>query len=331
MSTRTAPTPAATVSSSRALPAPTVVPFAHPQGCRSYLVADGAARRALAIDPHLDLVDELEQRLRSEGWTLDYVLDTHTHADHPSGSAALAARFGSVRVAHALAHHRGVALHPEDGQELDLGALRARVLHAPGHTPDHLVVVVGNELFTGDTLLIGGVARTDFLGGDAGTLFDTLQRLLAELGDETVVHPGHDYAGRTESTLGAERRDNPWLALRERTAFVRALTANPPPRPTNMDDLLGLNREGHPIPAALPAAELVGALAGEGATRVVDVRTGSSSRASACVARARSRCTSSCTAPTRCAPRRPRACSCAAPVRAPRRRGAPSSAWAWAA
>jgi len=251
-----------------------VVPFPHPQGCRSYLAADVTAKRALAIDPHLDLVGELEARVRREGWTLDYVLDTHTHADHPSGSGELARRLSSVRLAHELAHHRGVARHPADGEELALGRLKARVLHAPGHTPDHLVLELGGVLFSGDTLLIGGVARTDFLGGDAGQLFDSLQRLTKLLPPETVLYPGHDYEGRVQSTLGEELRSNPWLALRERESFARELSKGAPPRPANMDDLLRLNREGTPLPQTLPAGELVARLSGGGAASVIDVRTG---------------------------------------------------------
>jgi len=253
---------------------PRIVALTHPQGCRSYLVADPASGRALAIDPHLDLVDRLEREVREAGWTLAHVLDTHTHADHPSGSAALAARLGAERVAHAKARHRGVARHPEDGEELPLGELSVRVLHAPGHTPDHLVVAVGEHLFAGDTLLIGSVARTDFLGGDAGQLFDTLQRLLGAFDGRTVLHPGHDYQGRMHSTLDEERRTNPWLAETDREAFVRALTAGAPPRPANMDALLRLNREGEPIPTARVAAEVAPDLAQGQISSLIDVRTG---------------------------------------------------------
>ena len=75
-----------------------VVTFAHPQGCRGYLIADAASKEALALDPHLDLVNNMAERLAAEGWTLRAVVDTHTHADHPSGAGALAARFNSVRM-----------------------------------------------------------------------------------------------------------------------------------------------------------------------------------------------------------------------------------------
>ncbi|MBL8841291.1 MAG: MBL fold metallo-hydrolase [Planctomycetes bacterium] len=255
-----------------------IVPFLHPQGCRTWLVADRPSRRALVVDPHADFVAALVERLHAEQWTLAWVVDTHTHADHPSGSAALAIRTQATRVAHPAARHRGVPRTPADGESLELGGQRARILHAPGHTPDSLVVVIGDALFAGDTLLIDGVARADFLGGDARALHDTLQRLLRELPDATRLFPGHDYAGRVESTLGEQKRSNPWLAERDREAFAVALSADPPPRPANMDELLRLNRDGTPIAAALPAAELVAPLAQPTAS-VVDVRTGAEFRA----------------------------------------------------
>ena len=259
---------------SAAASAPEIVTLAHPQGCRSYLVADPASGRTLAIDPHLDHVDELERRVRAAGWTLAFVLDTHTHADHPSGSAALAARLGAVRLAHEKAHHRGVAQHPADGETLALGTFEAKILHAPGHTPDHLVVAVGEHLFAGDTLLIGSVARTDFLGGDPRQLFDTLQRLVQLFPGRMVLHPGHDYQGRLQSTLAEELVANPWLKERDREAFATKLSAGAPPRPANMDALLRLNKEGVAIPGARPAAELASELAQGSAASVIDVRTG---------------------------------------------------------
>jgi glyoxylase-like metal-dependent hydrolase (beta-lactamase superfamily II)/rhodanese-related sulfurtransferase len=251
-----------------------VVPFLHPQGCRTYLLADPASKQAAALDVHLDLVDEVAARVREEGWTLPYVIDSHTHADHPSGAGALAPRFGSTRIAHAAGEHVGVTRHPADGETIHVGDTPLTIRHAPGHTPDHIVLRTDRALFSGDTLLIGAVARTDFLGGDAGQLFDTLRALLADLPDETVLYPGHDYQGRAESTIGAERAGNPWLQISDRAAFVEQLTANPPTRPANMDDLLRLNREGVEIPEVVSAAETIERVRGGGAISVIDVRTG---------------------------------------------------------
>lgn len=258
----------------RAIGAFDVVPFAHPQGCRGYLLADRISKEALGLDVHLDVVQDMAERVKTEGWTLRYVVDTHTHADHPSGSRDLAARFNASRVAHDKGHHAGVTINPNDGDVLRLGNATVTVRHAPGHTPDHMVLLTDGLFFSGDSLFIGGVARTDFLGGDAGQLFDSLRSLLAKLPDETVLFPGHDYQGRTDSTVGREKRENAWLRIQDRTEFVRKLTANPPPKPANMDDLLRLNREGVDIPETLSATEASRLVAAGGARSVIDVRTG---------------------------------------------------------
>ncbi len=252
----------------------TVVTLAHPQGCRTYLLVDPESEQALALDVHLDLVEEVVATVSERGWKLAYVVDSHTHADHPSGSAAVADRLGATRVAHEASDHAGVSRHPADGDALHLGDAEITVLHAPGHTPDHVVLRTDAAVFSCDTLLIGAVARTDFLGGDAGQLFDSLHRVFDKLPDQTVVFPGHDYAGKLQTTLGDERRDNPWLALTDRQQFVNALTANKPPRPANMDDLLRLNREGKEIPASMTAAGAVELVRAGGAKSVIDVRTG---------------------------------------------------------
>jgi glyoxylase-like metal-dependent hydrolase (beta-lactamase superfamily II)/rhodanese-related sulfurtransferase len=251
-----------------------VVPFAHPQGCRGYLLADTASKEALALDVHLDSVHDTAERIKAEGWTLRTVVDTHTHADHPSGAGELAALFDATRVAHEKANHAGVTLNPKDGEEIKLGETVVTVRHAPGHTPDHMALVADGALFSGDSLFIGGVARTDFLGGDAGLLFDSVHKLLADLPETAVLFPGHDYEGRIQSTLADENAGNPWLQISDRAAFVQNLTANPPPRPANMDDLLRLNREGVDIPASIAAAEAIQQVSAGGAVSVIDVRTG---------------------------------------------------------
>jgi glyoxylase-like metal-dependent hydrolase (beta-lactamase superfamily II) len=251
-----------------------VVPFSHPQGCQGYLIADTSSKEALALDVHLDLVHDTIERLKAEGWNLRYVIDTHTHADHPSGAGSIASQIGCVRAAHEKANHVGVTLNPKDGEQLDLGRSKITVRHAPGHTPDLMVLVAEGAMFSGDSLLIGSVARTDFLGGDAGQLFDSIHALLTDLPDETVLFPGHDYKDRVSSTLGEEKKDNPWLQITDRKEFVRNLIANPPPRPANMDDLLRLNREGVNIDPTITATEAIAFVKKGGAVSVIDVRTG---------------------------------------------------------
>ncbi len=251
-----------------------VVPFAHPQGCRGYLLVDASSKQVLAIDVHLDLVYDMARRVRDEGWDLRYVIDTHTHADHPSGAADLAEQFGATRMTHEKALHAGVDVHPEDGETITLGGSTIGFRYMPGHTPDSMGVVIDGAIFTGDSLLIGGVARTDFTGGDAGAIYDSIHALVDTLPGETLVFPAHDYRDRVKTSLGDEKKSNAWLQLGDRETFVEKLTANSPPRPANMDDLLRLNREGVNIPETIPAAEAVAIITAGGAGSVIDVRTG---------------------------------------------------------
>ena len=248
--------------------------FVHPQGCRGYLVKDSKSKNAIAIDIHLDHVDEVTSEIKDDGIELKYILDTHTHADHPSGAGDLHSTFSSAtRVAHKKANHSGVTLNPENGDTLELGESKITVHHAPGHTPDHMVLLTDKAMFTGDTLLIGSIARTDFLGGDAGELFDTLQKLLKDSPEDRIVFPGHDYKGKDESTVGKEKAENSWLQIADRAEFIKKLTANPPPRPANMDALLKLNREGVNIPKTISIAETIESIKNGNVSNVIDVRT----------------------------------------------------------
>jgi glyoxylase-like metal-dependent hydrolase (beta-lactamase superfamily II)/rhodanese-related sulfurtransferase len=251
-----------------------VVPFAHPQGCRGYILVDQSSKEALVLDVHLDLVHEMVQRIKDEGWKLCYVVDTHTHADHPSGAAAVASYFDCTRMTHEKAIHVGVTAHPKDGEQINIGESAITVRYTPGHTPDSMSLVIDGAIFSGDSLLIGGVARTDFIGGDAGELFDSIHALLADLPEATIVFPAHDYQDRISSTLGQEKTTNPWVQISGRETFVEKLTANPPPKPANMDDLLRLNRQGVNIPASISADEASHLVTTGGAGSVIDVRTG---------------------------------------------------------
>ncbi|MGE0713194.1 MAG: rhodanese-like domain-containing protein [Planctomycetota bacterium] len=239
-------------------------------GCVAYLITDVATRQALVVDPRLDQVEELRRMLREGGATLKLVVDTHTHADHLTGARRLAEREGAELLAHVQSKLQGQTRRVRGGDVLELGASKVQVLDAAGHTPDSLALLVGEHLFTGDSLFVGGAGRTDFMGGSAAELFDTFRRFEA-LPDATVVHPGHDYTNHPESTIGHEKEHNPLLAEHDRDRLVARLHVKGNP-PAHMAEILRFNL-GHEAESPTLAVKDLAALreAGGGPT-IVDVR-----------------------------------------------------------
>jgi glyoxylase-like metal-dependent hydrolase (beta-lactamase superfamily II) len=249
----------------------TVETFRAPDdGCLAYLVVDEASRTAVAIDPRLDQVDRFVDALAARNVRLAYALDTHTHADHLSGVRRLARRTGGTVLAHQASKLGGAARRVGGGETFALGETTVTVLDAPGHTPDSLALLVEGHLFTGDALFSGGAGRTDFMGGSASDLFDTL-RTFEALPDTTVVHPGHDYVGRAVTTIGEEKAQNPLLRERDRETFVGRLSERRSP-PANMAAILRHNLGEADAPIVAPA-ELQARLDGDAPPFLLDVRT----------------------------------------------------------
>jgi glyoxylase-like metal-dependent hydrolase (beta-lactamase superfamily II)/rhodanese-related sulfurtransferase len=236
--------------------------------CRSYLVECPRSRAALLVDPVLDDVEAASAIVEREGLRLRAVVDTHTHADHPSGAAVLAERFSVPYALHEATTCRRATERLADGRALEVGDLRVEVLHTPGHTQDSVTLRCGRDLLTGDFLFLAqeGAGRLDLPGGDPGVHWDSLRRLSA-LGDDLRVLPGHDYHGLTDSTLGEERRRNPRFQRITREEYVAWQRAVAAPTPDWMLDVIAANlgtaeahgaHHGRPIPSpvpGLPAAE----------------------------------------------------------------------------
>lgn len=190
----------------------------------TYLLADPDTHEALLIDPVLEEVERYVALLAELGLTLLYTVETHVHADHVTAGGALRERLGSRSVVHADGGAACADRLVRDGDVVAVGSVRLEVRETPGHTDGCVSYVMGDRVFTGDALLIGGCGRTDFQGGDAGKLYDSLHRQIFSLPPETLVYPGHDYKGRTVSTVGEELANNARLgAGRTRAAFVELM------------------------------------------------------------------------------------------------------------
>jgi hydroxyacylglutathione hydrolase len=227
-------------------------------GCASYLVGDEGAGHAVVVDPAYAIEQYLEAA-KHHKVDLKRVLETHTHADHVSGHG----RF-------ALEHGLPVAIHPaaepeyefealEDGAEIELGQVAIRVIHTPGHRPEHCAFAVIDRsradepwlTLTGDSLFVGDAARPDLASEareGAQGLYRSLQRLL-ELPDGVEVYPGHvagslcgaGMSSKASTTIGFERRFNHRLTLPNEEEFVSEF-ADPGLRPPNMDRIVAINK-----------------------------------------------------------------------------------------
>ena len=210
--------------------------------CKTYLVGCDRTRKAALIDPVKGRVDRYLAILTYHHCTLEYVIDTHTHADHRTGTWDLHELTEAPVVMHRQAPAPHVDLHVIDGESLALGDGSLHVLHTPGHTEDGISVYAQDRVFTGDTLLIHGTGRADFAGGDPGAQYDSIVDKLFGLPDEMLVFPAHDYRGHTHSTIGKERNTNPRIAGRTREAYIDLMNNLGLPPPDKIQEALQSNQ-----------------------------------------------------------------------------------------
>lgn len=228
----------------------------------SYVVADPASNTCAVIDSLLDYdaasgrtstasADKMIAFIKAQGLTVDWIIDTHVHADHLTaapyirkavgGRTGIGEHIATVQKVFGELFNEGQSFHTDgsqfdhlfkDGETYKVGTLEARAIHTPGHTPACMSHVIGDAVFVGDTLFMPdyGSARCDFPGGDAGILFDSIQKLYA-LPDETRMFLCHDYKapGRDEyaweTTVGEQKRSNKHVkADTPREEFVKMRT-----------------------------------------------------------------------------------------------------------
>ena len=215
-------------------------------GCASYLIGDGDS--AVVVDPSFRIDQYLD-----EGVRIERVLETHTHADHVSGHGRFALEHGVPVAIHSLAEAEYEHEPLADGDEIRVGDVTIRVLHTPGHRPEHCAFVVDDKLvLTGDSLFVGDAARPDLAVAaveGAQELFGSLKKIAA-LGDGVAVYPGHvagslcggNMSTERSSTIGRERATNDKLDFRDMQDFVMVSASVSSPRPPTTERVVALNR-----------------------------------------------------------------------------------------
>ena len=194
-----------------------------------YILSSPSNKQALVIDPAGN-EEQIVGRINQKDLNLKYIVNTHGHADHTCGNAKLKELTGAMIVMHEEddrifnsprgqehARQMGFTISPpadifiKDNDDIVAGDISLKVIHTPGHSPGGVCLLGDGNLFTGDTLFVGAVGRTDLPGASFSQFMNSINGRLLTLPDETVVWPGHDYGDRPFSNIGIEKRTNPWL------------------------------------------------------------------------------------------------------------------------
>lgn len=194
----------------------------------SYLVACGKTKEALVIDPAGD-IDAIIAEAAKEGFRILRIVNTHGHVDHIMGNAELKKKTNASITIHEGDADLIAAVPPlklqlfnaeaspppdttvKDNDIITVGEGRIGVVHTPGHTPGSVCLHLDGYLFTGDTLFVEGVGRTDLPGGSWSQLFKSITEQVFSFPDDTIIMPGHNYGPRPSSTVGDEKRNNPYV------------------------------------------------------------------------------------------------------------------------
>ncbi|TCT19349.1 glyoxylase-like metal-dependent hydrolase (beta-lactamase superfamily II) [Melghiribacillus thermohalophilus] len=226
----------------------------------SYLLGCGSLSQGVVVDPLEDEVDIYIEEAKKLGMNIVYVIDTHLHADHVSGAKKLVEKTGAQYILHQSADTSYDFTPVQDGDELMAGNTKLTFLHTPGHTPEHISVVVtdttrGDQpwfVLTGHTLMVGDAGRTELASSieeGAKDLFESLKKLTS-LEDHIEVYPGafsgsvcgRKLSGKPSSTIGFEKRFNHALQIGNKEEFIDYMTKDVPPRPDNFKEIRKKNQ-----------------------------------------------------------------------------------------
>jgi sulfur dioxygenase len=222
----------------------------------TYVLFDQNTREALIIDPVDEQIERDLATLREYGLQLRWAVETHAHADHITSAGKLAELAGATTAAPAGCAIGTAAMQLQDGDTLSFGGETLKALATPGHTAGSMSYVWREHVFTGDALLINGCGRTDFQSGSAKDLYHSLTQVLFQLHEDTTIWPGHDYQGRTHSTIGHEKAHNARVAGKSEAEFVAIMDNLNLPKPRRIDEAVPANLTSglrHDADAALDA------------------------------------------------------------------------------
>jgi glyoxylase-like metal-dependent hydrolase (beta-lactamase superfamily II)/rhodanese-related sulfurtransferase len=207
----------------------------------TYILFDETTREAVIIDPVDVQLERDLATLRQYGLKLLWSVETHAHADHITSAGQLAELAGARTAAPEGCGINTAAVQLKDGDTLSFGTEQLRALLTPGHTAGSMSYLWRDHVFTGDTLLINGCGRTDFQSGSAEAMYHSLTQVLFALPESTTVWPGHDYNGRTHSTIGVEKTGNARVAGKTLDEFVAIMAALHLPKPKRIDEAVPAN------------------------------------------------------------------------------------------
>jgi glyoxylase-like metal-dependent hydrolase (beta-lactamase superfamily II)/rhodanese-related sulfurtransferase len=250
--------------------------FVEGLGCASYLIGCEACGTGAVIDPDRDVEPYLESA-RLQSLKIEYIIETHLHADHVSGNTELARQTGAAIYLHESAAAEFPHLPLRSGDTIQMENVRLEVRHTPGHTPESITLLATDTIrssepflaFTGDTLFAGDVGRPDLVGPQAaqrlaGQMYNSLRDQILVLEDNLQVYPGHgsgSLCGRSmrperSTNLGFERQNNPALATRSLAEFVQFATQDLPEQPGNHQWIKNINRRGPTLLSAVASKPL---------------------------------------------------------------------------
>eukprot|EP00095_Tigriopus_kingsejongensis_P004206 snap_masked-scaffold208_size258758-processed-gene-1.13 protein:Tk04206 transcript:snap_masked-scaffold208_size258758-processed-gene-1.13-mRNA-1 annotation:"hypothetical protein DAPPUDRAFT_231232" len=207
----------------------------------TYLLADTRTQEAVLIDPVIELAERDQKALDDLGLKLKFAMNTHMHADHITGTGLLKKLIPSCQSLIAKSSGAKADVYLQEGDAVKFGGFELEVRSTPGHTEGCVTFVCHSEsmAFTGDALLIRGCGRTDFQGGSADTLYQSVWDKILSLPEDFALYPAHDYKGVTKTSVAEEKQFNPRLT-KSKDEFIKIMDELGLPYPKFIDSQEGL-------------------------------------------------------------------------------------------